>query len=154
MQSVADASDSGGSAKTWRRTQLLVSCLVVLGAALASVRVVNHNDSPMPASVRQVSVMTQLACFKTALDQFQLDNGFYPTSTEGLMALLQRPSGATNWHGPYIAALPKDPWGRDYRYECPGKHTSAGYRYDLWSLGGRPADSVIANYDNLSLKPL
>ena len=94
-----------------------------------------------------------MACFKTALDEFQLDNGFYPTGTNGLMALLQRPPGATNWHGPYIEALPKDPWGRDYRYECPGKHTAVGYPYDLWSLGGRPVNSIIANYE-WGLKPL
>jgi general secretion pathway protein G len=120
---------------------------------MAVVWVLKHDDSPVPPSARQVSVVTQMACFKTALDEFQLDNGFYPTGTNGLMALLQRPPGATNWHGPYIEALPKDPWGRDYRYEYPGKHTPLGYPYDLWSLGGRPVNSIIANYE-WGLKPL
>src|SRR5262249_17457455 len=113
MQSVAHVSDSGARAKTWRRVWALAGCLAVLGSALvALVWALKHDDSPVPLSARHVSVVTQLACFKTALDEFQVDNGFYPTGTNGLMALLQRPAGATNWHGPYLEALPKDPWGR------------------------------------------
>jgi general secretion pathway protein G len=90
-----------------------------------------------------------MAQLKTALDGFEVDNGFYPLGTNGLMALVQRPAGATNWHGPYIEALPKDPWGRDFHYDCPGKHTAAGYPYDLWSLGGPPGNRVLANYREL-----
>ena len=69
---------------------------------------------------------------KSALDEFQVDNGFFPKTVQDL---LQQPSGATNWHGPYVdpPVLPVDPWGRKYIYEFPGKHGTNGY--DLFSAG-------------------
>jgi general secretion pathway protein G len=70
------------------------------------------------------------AGIKTALDAFEVDNGFYPHS---LQDLLQQPSNAKNWHGPYLDKLPVDPWGNPYIYSYPGKHNSTGY--DLYSMG-------------------
>jgi len=69
---------------------------------------------------------------KTALDSYEVDNGFYPKS---LQDLLKQPSNARNWHGPYLdpATLPIDPWGNPYVYYYPGKHNSSGY--DLLSVG-------------------
>lgn len=69
---------------------------------------------------------------KTALDDYDVDNGFYPAS---LQDLLTRPGNARNWHGPYLdpPVLPVDPWGNPYLYACPGKHNPT--TYDLWSAG-------------------
>jgi len=69
---------------------------------------------------------------KSALDSYEVDNGFYPKS---LQDLLQQPSNAKNWHGPYFdpPVLPKDPWGNPYVYYYPGKHNPTGY--DLLSIG-------------------
>jgi len=69
---------------------------------------------------------------KSALDSYEVDNGFYPKS---LQDLLQQPSNARNWHGPYLdpPVLPKDPWGNPYVYYYPGKHNPTGY--DLLSVG-------------------
>jgi general secretion pathway protein G len=67
---------------------------------------------------------------KTALDEFEVDNGFYPAN---LQDLLQQPRNARNWHGPYLDQLPVDSWGNVYLYTCPGKHNPTGY--DLWSAG-------------------
>jgi general secretion pathway protein G len=69
---------------------------------------------------------------KSALDQYEVDNGFYPKS---LADLLQQPSNAKNWHGPYFdpPKFPVDPWGNNYEYLYPGKHNTSGY--DLWSDG-------------------
>ncbi len=69
---------------------------------------------------------------KTALDSYEVDNGFYPKS---LQDLLQQPSNARNWHGPYLdpATLPVDPWGNAYIYYYPGKHNQGSY--DLLSVG-------------------
>jgi general secretion pathway protein G len=69
---------------------------------------------------------------KTALDAFEVDNGFYPKS---LQELVQQPSNARNWHGPYFdpPVLPIDPWGNPYIYYYPGKHNTTGY--DLLSMG-------------------
>ena len=67
---------------------------------------------------------------KTALDSYEVDNGFYPKS---LQDLLVQPSNARNWHGPYLDKLPLDPWGSAYVYYYPGKHNPSGY--DLLSIG-------------------
>jgi general secretion pathway protein G len=71
-----------------------------------------------------------------ALDLFEVDNGFYPTTTQGLGALLKKPSVAPsppNWNGPYIKKKPVDPWGSPYAYVCPGMHNTESY--DLSSYG-------------------
>jgi general secretion pathway protein G len=67
---------------------------------------------------------------KTALDGFEIDNGYYPRS---LNDLVQQPSDAKNWHGPYLDQLPVDPWGQPYVYYYPSKRNQSGY--DLLSVG-------------------
>jgi general secretion pathway protein G len=69
---------------------------------------------------------------KTALGQYEVDNGFYPKS---LQDLIVQPGNAKNWHGPYFdpPKLPLDPWGNPYIYYYPGKHNPSGY--DLLSMG-------------------
>lgn len=89
--------------------------------------------------------------FNTALYFYVLDNGQYPTTEQGLEALLERPARtpfAHNWNGPYIENRwffidpLKDPWNRHYKYECPGKHNPE--LYDLSSLG---PDGVVSADD-------
>src|SRR6267143_1841383 len=83
--------------------------------------------------------------FGLALDQYRLDNDFYPGTTQGLAALRERPSGepqARNWRGPYVRkAISLDPWGRPYAYKSPGNVNAESY--DLLSLGrdGQPGGS-------------
>lgn len=69
---------------------------------------------------------------KSALGQYEVDNGFYPKS---LQDLIQQPGNAKNWHGPYFdpPKLPVDPWGNPYVYYYPGKHNASSY--DLLSVG-------------------
>ncbi len=82
---------------------------------------------------KQKTAQTQMQMMATALDLFHLDVGRYPTEEEGLKSLFAKPEGVSNWSGPYLdKAAPKDPWGRDYVYKCPGEHGP----YDLTSLGG------------------
>jgi general secretion pathway protein G len=69
----------------------------------------------------------------TALKLYELDNGVFPTTEEGMDALLTAPSSAKNWKGPYLEKKPLDPWGRPYQYKSPGTHRTADY--DLYSLG-------------------
>ncbi len=75
---------------------------------------------------------------KTAIDEFEIDNGSYPHT---LQDLLQQPRNARNWHGPYLDQVPVDSWGNAYLYSFPGKHNPTGY--DLWSAGpdGKSGDS-------------
>lgn len=79
----------------------------------------------------------QIALLETALDEFRLDVGRYPTTEEGLKALVENP-GIKGWDGPYLKKrkVPDDPWGNPYHYKCPGDHGE----YDLYSLGrdGKP----------------
>jgi general secretion pathway protein G len=83
----------------------------------------------------------------TALKMYELDNGAFPTSEEGLAALTSAPSSATNWKGPYIEKEPLDPWGNSYQYVCPGVNR---IDYDLSSLGrdGVESDDDVVNWDS------
>lgn len=75
----------------------------------------------------------------TALKLYELDNGFLPTTDQGLQALLKKPTTAPipeNWNGPYLEKLPVDPWGRPYQYQSPG--VNRPHDYDLSSLGKDP----------------
>jgi general secretion pathway protein G len=79
----------------------------------------------------------QIAALDKALDTFRLDVGRYPTSEEGLGALLTKPAAATRWNGPYLKKeVPQDPWGHPYIYRSPG---SKG-EFDILSYGkdGQP----------------
>jgi general secretion pathway protein G len=75
----------------------------------------------------------QIQSFGSALDLFNLDTGRYPTSGEGLTALVQSPGTIPAWNGPYLkgGAVPNDPWGKPYVYRSPGEHGP----YDIMSYG-------------------
>lgn len=63
----------------------------------------------------------QIEAFSNALDQYRLDTGRYPSSEQGLAALVTRPGNEKKWNGPYLSkAIPTDPWGNPYRYRNPG----------------------------------
>jgi general secretion pathway protein G len=73
---------------------------------------------------------------KTPLSTYRIHLGSYPTTAEGLRALVEAPSGrADRWNGPYVEGgkIPIDHWGEPYQYESPGKHNKDSY--DLWSKG-------------------
>jgi general secretion pathway protein G len=81
-----------------------------------------------------------------ALKLYELDNGVFPSSADGLKALLTKPASANNWNGPYLDKKPIDPWGRDYQYKSPGTHRPD---YDLYSLGrdGQESQDDIKNWE-------
>jgi general secretion pathway protein G len=81
---------------------------------------------------KQAAAKAQIELLGQALDQMRLDIGRYPTTQEGLSALVTNPGGVENWDGPYLKkALPNDPWGKPYHYQFPGTHSE----YDLFSYG-------------------
>ncbi|MFK5600326.1 type II secretion system major pseudopilin GspG [Methylobacterium sp. HMF5984] len=108
----------------------LLVVLVILGLVmgLAGPRVLGYLSSS-----RERTAKLQIESFSSALDLFFLDNGRYPNMSEGLQALVQRPTSAENWSGPYLkqASVPVDPWGRPYEYRVPGKAAP----YMIISLG-------------------
>lgn len=103
----------------------------------------------------QVATQNQMAIFKTALELYRLDNGRYPTTDQGLQALISKPSLPPvpgNWSQPYLDEdVPKDPWGNSYIYKCPGEKKPA--KYDLISYGrdgvpgGEGEDADISNWN-------
>lgn len=74
----------------------------------------------------------QIAALEQSLDQFRIDVGHYPTTEQGLNALMTNTDNDTHWSGPYLKkGVPNDPWGKPYQYRTPGQHGE----YDLFSLG-------------------
>ena len=128
-----------------RRAFTLVEMLLVLVilatlAAIVYPKVVGRGEQ-----ARVTAAQTQIAAFKTALDAYEVDNGYYPKGKNGLQDLVQKPRDAQNWHGPYLDKIPQDPWNRDYSYECPGKNNASSY--DLMSAG---ADGQTGNEDDVT----
>lgn len=91
----------------------------------------------------------QIDGLSKALDQYRIEVGRYPSTEQGLAALVTKPGEEPRWGGPYLSkAVPKDPWRNDYQYRSPGEHGD----YDLFSLGrdGRPGgegeDADLTNW--------
>jgi general secretion pathway protein G len=104
---------------------LLVITIIGILAALVIPKMVGRSEQ-----ARQAAAHADLSSVKTALDAFEVDNGYYP---KNLQDLLQQPNNAKNWHGPYLDKVPQDPWGNNYLYYYPGKHNQSSY--DLLSIG-------------------
>jgi general secretion pathway protein G len=111
----------------------LLELLVVLGiiamlAGLVGPQVMKHmGESKVKAAKVQIEDLAQ------TLDMYKLDVGSYPTSEQGLNALIESPDGAQRWNGPYLrkSKVPLDPWQQEYKYASPGEHG----KFDVSSLG-------------------
>lgn len=139
-----------------QRTQgfSLIEMLVVVVIIGVLAAVVGPRFMGKTEQARIAAAKSQIENFSIALDSYQLDNGFYPTTEQGLKALIEKPgSGKTppNWRGPYLSkkSIPPDPWGRPYIYVSPGKHHPD---YDLvchgkdGKEGGQGDDADITNW--------
>ena len=122
----------------------LLLVLVILGILAA---IVVPKFAGRTEQARITAAQTQISSFSTALDAFEVDNGYYPKGRNGLIDLVRQPRDAQNWRGPYLKDVPKDPWNNDYVYEAPGKHNPSSY--DLLSMGPDlrvGGDDDIANW--------
>ncbi len=109
----------------------LLLVLVILGILAA---IVVPKFSGRTEQARMTAAQSQVSTFGTALDLFENDVGYYPKGRNGLNDLFTQPRDAQSWRGPYMKnEIPKDPWGNDYVYECPGKNNPTSY--DLLSMG-------------------
>jgi general secretion pathway protein G len=109
----------------------LVELLVVMVIVGLLAALVGPKLFPKLGKGKQSAAKAQIELLGQALDQMRLDTGRYPTSQEGLAALVTNP-GMENWEGSYLTkGLPNDPWGKPYIYQCPGAHGE----YDLYSFG-------------------
>jgi general secretion pathway protein G len=107
---------------------LVVITIIGLIMGLIGPRVLNYLTESKAKAAR-----IQIESLGSALDLYFLDNGRYPSSAEGINALVQRPPSAQAWNGPYLkgGVVPVDPWGKPYLYRAPGQHGA----YDLSSYG-------------------
>jgi general secretion pathway protein G len=111
----------------------LIEMLVVLVIIGLIVGLVGPRVLHFLSDARVKTAHLQIASLSNSLDLFYLDVGRYPTSQEGLAALVQRPPGMDVWNGPYLKGgiVPTDPWRNAYVYVAPGAHGP----YDLESFG-------------------
>lgn len=129
-------------------TLIEVLVVVVILGILAVVVVPKFMDKPDEARVARAKQDVQ--ALVTALNLYKLDNYAYPTTDQGLQALVAAPTGAQNWRkGGYVDRLPNDPWNREYLFLSPGQHGDI----DVYSLGadGQPGGegtaADIGNWD-------
>jgi general secretion pathway protein G len=132
-------------------TLIEIMVVVVIIGLLAALIVTNV--IPMVDQAKVTKAKADLRGIETALDQFYLDNSKYPTSEQGLKALVAQPNDESIRHwreGGYLQRLQKDPWGKDYLYQFPGTH---GQKYDLYTLGadgqegGQGTNADIGNWN-------
>jgi len=129
---------------------LIVITILGILASLVAVRLMDR-----PGEARALKAQMDIQTIETALKLYRLDNAFYPTTEQGLMALVERPTTGRippRWReGGYLekGVLPRDPWGNDYFYLSPGVHNRD---FDLWSYGadgeegGEGEDADIGNW--------
>ncbi|KTD20415.1 type II secretory pathway protein LspG [Legionella lansingensis] len=118
-----------------------IMVVVVILGILASIVVPKIISRPDEARV--VKAKQDVLAIQNALDLYKLDNGIYPSTDQGLLALVEKPTttpAPRDWKQ-YLQALPKDPWGRDYLYLNPGEHSEV----DVFTLGadGQPGGTGI-----------
>jgi general secretion pathway protein G len=117
-----------------RRGFTLIELLLVLVILSVLAAVVVPKFTRRSEQARITAARTDIANLEVSLDAFEIDTGRYPTTQEGLGALVDQPGDLENWFGPYIKrGVPSDPWGNGYVYRYPGEHNAQGY--DLHSFG-------------------
>jgi general secretion pathway protein G len=125
-------------------TLIEVMVVVVILGILAAIVVPKIMGRPDEARITVVKA--DINNITSALSLYRLDNFSYPSTDQGLEALVERPAnlpdGARWKEGGYLATLPKDPWGNPYQYLQPGTHAE----FDLWSMGadGAPGGDALA----------
>jgi general secretion pathway protein G len=113
-------------------TEILIAIALIVAVVTLSVTnligVIGHGQEDVAKTFVNDAMQTSLLNYRT-------NTGSFPTTDEGLKALITQPMGKMGWKGPYVATkeISKDPWGVEYRYRFPGVKNPDGY--DLWSLG-------------------
>lgn len=113
----------------------LIEMVVVLAVIALLVGLVGPQIVGRVTEARATTAKAQIDLFSTALENYRLDNGSYPTTAQGLAVLRQRPtqgSVPTNWRGPYLRkGIPVDPWNRPYQYRSP----ASGAPFEILTYG-------------------
>ena len=136
--------DNKGGVKGFTLIELMLVVIIIgVLASMVLPRLAGRSEQAK-VSAAKADISSNIA---TGLKLYELDNGGYPTTEEGLSALVSKPSNAKNWNGPYLEKKPIDSWGREYQYQSPGTHRA--YDYDLYSLGrdGQESADDVKNWE-------
>ena len=116
-----------------RRAFTLIELLLVMVILAVLATLVLPRFTGRAEDTKKTAAAADISNIELALEMFEKDCGTYPSSQEGLAALINQPGNVQNWKGPYLKkGLPKDPWGNTYLYRCPGQY---GVDFDLYSCG-------------------
>ena len=129
-------------------TLIELMIVVIIIAALSAMVVprLSNRSEQAKVAVADADINSNIGL---ALKLYKLDNGRYPTTGQGVNALITRPSSSPvpqNWNGPYLETEPLDPWRAEYKYKCPGDHNTTGY--DLYSMGPDSAEGTEDDIKN------
>lgn len=115
---------------------VVITVIAILAGLVSPMIFRNVGDAKVTAA------RSQIETFGLALDTYYLHNDYYPSTAQGLAALVVQPNGAEaprNWRGPYLKrAVPVDPWGTPYHYESPGAVNATSYDLVSYGRDGRP----------------
>ncbi len=111
----------------------LLELLVVLGIIALLAGIVGPQVMKHMGAAKTKAAKVQIEDLSASLDMYKLDVGKYPTTEQGLVALVEKPAISKRWNGPYLrkVKVPQDPWVTDYHYASPGQHG----KFDLYSYG-------------------
>ena len=143
-----DPSLISGLSRGVTRAFSLIEIMIVLAimAILVGVVVTNFTGTMENANIDTARIFVKSSA-ETALLQYKIHMGSYPTTAEGLQALITAPgnSKSSRWRGPYLdmTEVPKDPWGSEYQYKFPKERNAKPGSYDLFSCGpdGQPGNA-------------
>jgi general secretion pathway protein G len=140
MMVIPGAAPTPAAKRDDQRGFTLLELLVVLAILGLLIGLVAPAALKQLGSAKEKIAHQSIERLGSVLDIYKLDVGIYPTTDEGLQALIARPPGQQRWNGPYLKGerVPEDPWGRPFQYHSPSQRP--GHEYDLYSLGptGQP----------------
>ncbi|MEL7043763.1 MAG: type II secretion system major pseudopilin GspG [Pseudomonadota bacterium] len=127
----------------------LMELLVVLAILGLLMSLVGPQVLNQFGKAKTKTALVQIKDLEQALEMYKLDVGRYPSTAQGLVALVQKPGDAAGWNGPYLKGnVPQDPWDRDYNYKFPGERAEV----DIFTLGqngapgGEGEDTDVGNW--------
>lgn len=134
-----------------RRAFTLIELLLVLVILATLAAIVVPKFTKRGEQARVTAAQVNISGISTALKAFQIDCGRFPTTEEGLRALIEQPANANGWKEPYLEkGVPKDPWGNPYVYRYPSQHPPCDF--DLYSFGPDGQEGTEDDVTNWSQK--
>ncbi|MBI5778579.1 MAG: type II secretion system major pseudopilin GspG [Planctomycetes bacterium] len=127
-------------------TLIELMMVVIIIGILAAIVVPKFTGQTEKA--RRAAAKMEIRNISMALDRYEMENGAFPTTEQGLKALMEKPTSSPmprDWSGPYLKDEPKDPWQKPYQYRRPSQN---GLDYDLWSWGPDERDGTADDIPN------